>query len=209
MARARSPWLLPLVLAAGCFSLSNPAPPPVQHYQLDYPPPAASADATGTALQLLPLRSAAAYESDDIAYRDGRYRLDSYHYRRWVVPPARMIGDLVERDFVTSRAFRAVLRGPSPLSADYVLGGVVEEIEERNADGCIAHLRIRFTLARQSGAIRAAPLFPRDYEADEPCAGDDVEDLVAAMSRALASISERLRNDVVAAVVQTQAAEGR
>lgn len=203
MSRRTVAWsLLPaLALAAGgCFSLSSPAPPPVLRYQLDYPAPRAAAVTLPAVLQLLPLRSAAAYEHEGIAYREGEYDLAAYHYRRWAVQPARMIADLIERDFVESRQFRAVLRGPSPLRPDYVLGGALEVIEERDAGGCSAHLRLRFTLAGRTEAIDAAPIFQRSYAAEEPCSGETVEDLVAAMSRALWSISERLRADVVAAV---------
>lgn len=185
---------------AGCISLSGPTPAPVHRYQLSYSRPAAAQRTLPVVLQLLPLQSAAAAESDRIAYRDGEYRLNFYNYRSWTVRPARMIGDLIQRDLADSQAFRAVVRGPSPLRPDFSLGGVVEEIEERTADGCTAHLRIRFTLMRQTSAIGAEPVFQREYKAHEPCTEDDVETLVAAMSLALQSISERLRGDIIAAI---------
>lgn len=187
-------------LLSGCISLSGPAPAPVYRYQLSYPPPEAAQRTLRVVLQLLPLQGAAAYDSDRIAFRDGKYRLDFYNFRSWTVQPARMIGDTIQRDLADSREFSAVVRGPSPLRPDFALGGVVEEIEERTADGCTAHLRIRFTLARHTGAIGAEPVFQREYTAHEPCTEDDVESLVAAMSLALQSISERLRGDISVAI---------
>lgn len=193
--------LIAAAVGAGCVTLGGGKPaPPVERFQLSYPAPAAVSDPLPATVRVIPLRTAAAYDRSDIAFRRDPHRLEFYNYRRWAVHPARMIGDLLTRDLAESQAFRAVLQGPSPLTADYVLGGFVEEIEERNAGGGrAAHLRVRFTLTLRTGLAESEPLFQRSYEATEP-AGDGIDALVGAMSRALAEISERVRGDLAAAV---------
>ncbi len=185
-----------LLLSAGCFSFGGKAAPPVDRYQLAYPAPSPVAETLPATLRVVPLRTAAAYDRTDIVYREGAHRLGTYNYERWAVQPGRMIGDLIGRDLAVAKLFRAMLQGPSPLTADFILGGFVEEIDERVDEGCSAHLRIRFTLTHRTERTSAEPLYQQSYEADEPCAGRDTEDLVEAMSGALASISERLRNDL-------------
>jgi ABC-type uncharacterized transport system auxiliary subunit len=193
--------LVAATVGAGCVTLAGGKPaPPVERFQLSYPAPAAVSDPLPATVRVVPLRTAAAYDRSDIAVRRGPHRLEFYNYRRWAVHPARMIGDLLARDLAESRAFGAVLQGPSPLRADYVLSGFLEEIEERNdGTGRAAHLRIRFTLALRTGSAESEPLFQRSYDAAEP-AGDGIDALVDAMSRALAEISERVRGDLAAAV---------
>jgi ABC-type uncharacterized transport system auxiliary subunit len=193
--------LVAATIGAGCVTLGGDKPaPPIQRFQLSYPAPAAVSEPLPATVRVIPLRTAAAYDRSDIAVRRGPHRLEFYNYRRWAVHPARMIGDLLARDLAESHAFRAVLQGPSPLTADYVLGGFVEEIEERDdGDGRAAHLRIRFTLALRTGSAESEPLFQRSYEAIEPT-GDRGDALADAMSRALATISERMRGDLAAAI---------
>ncbi len=188
------------LLGSGCFSISAKSSPTVYRYQLEYPPPQPQPEPLAATISLMHFRTASAYDRTDIVYREGEHRLGTYNYRRWAVPPARMIGDLIGRDLVASKMFRAVAQGPSPLTTDVVLGGFVEEIEERVAGSSSAHLRIRFTLTYRGSAMQAEPLFQKVYAADEPYQGSDVDDLVDAMSRALSSISLQLRTDLVEAI---------
>jgi len=188
--------LLSMSLFSGCFSIGRSSVPPVYRYRLAYPAPTPHGTPIPATIQVLPLRSAAMYDRVDVVYREGLHRVDTYNYRRWSVQPARMIRDLIERDIVAAELFQAVVSGPS-IAADYVLDGVVEEFEERVDHGCIAHARIRFVIARSAGAGRAAPPLQRVYEVDEVCLDDDGDDFASAMSRAVASISEKLRADLV------------
>lgn len=185
------------VLAGGCVSLGRGGKPVVTRYTVDYPAPAASAAPLPVVIQLLPMRSAANYDRPDIVYRDGQYRLDAYSYRRWSTHPARMIRDLIERDLIASGAFAAVIEGPSTLAPDFVVDGVVEQVEE--SGDCGAHLSVRILLARQKERLHGAPLFQRVYAAEVPClAGDGSGDaFAAAMSRAMAEVSARVRADLV------------
>lgn len=188
--------LLSMSLLSGCFSIGRSNVPQVSRFRLAYPAPTPRGTPIPAAVQVLPLRSAAMYDRVDMVYREGLHRVDTYNYRRWSAQPARMIRDLIERDLVAAEVVRAVVAGPS-VAADYILDGVVEEFEERADHGCIAHARIRFVIARSAAAGGAAAPLQRVYEADEVCEDYGGDDFASAMSRAVASISERLRGDLV------------
>lgn len=192
--------ILPVAFFGGCISLGRAVAPPMHRYAIAYPTPLVATTSVPAIIEVLPLRIAAAYDRNDIVYRDGEHRLDTYNYRRWTAHPARMIRDALERDFIAAEAFTAVVAPPSVLTADYVLDGVVEQVEERLDPRCSAHLRIRFLLARQSERLRANVLFQRVYEVDETCVENDPETFAAAMSRAMAAISGQLLTDLVTVI---------
>ena len=188
-----------LIGSAGCISIfGEPAEPPqVLHFRLQYPRPQEKKRPRSFVLRILPLRISALYNTDAIVVRNGEHVDRHYNYLRWSAPPARMIGDILSRDLAESGLFEIVIPGPSPLANDYLLNGTVEEIEERADDGnCKAYLRIRFVLARQTSATQATPVFQKAYGAEEECIVGNAGSLVASMSRALQTISERLRADI-------------
>jgi ABC-type uncharacterized transport system auxiliary subunit len=139
------------------------------------------------------------YSRNEIAYREGDHQVASYAYHRWATDPASMVGALVARDLAASGAYRAVLRQPSAVRGDYEVDGEIEALEERSGPPCIAHVEMRGLLLR-SRATGEPIVFQRSYEADEPCTGNDPANVVAAMSRAVASISATLRQDVREAI---------
>jgi ABC-type uncharacterized transport system auxiliary subunit len=197
MARSLSIALLLLGLA-GCVTLSRPAPPTYQ-YRLDYPAPAADAEPLPVVVRVARFHAAELYARTEIVYREEDHRLASYAYHRWATDPASMIGALIARDLASSGAYRVVLRGPSPVRSDYEIDAEVEVIEERSGPPCTAHVEIRAVLLRTRGSLEPV-VFQRPYAAEEPCAGNDPAELVAASSRAVASVSDALRRDVHAAI---------
>ena len=82
---------------------------------------------------------------------------------------------------------------------DYEIDGEIEAIEERSGPPCVAHVELRGLLLRSRGGGEPI-VFQRPYEADEPCTGNDPDNVVAAMSRAVANISAALRQDVHEAI---------
>lgn len=190
-------WL-PLLI--GCASSFAVPAPDIRDYRLSYEPPPASGTPLPVVLQLARFRTAAIYAREPIVYRNGDYATGTYPYHRWVANPASMIADLLARDFSASHLYRAVQQGASLLIADYELGADIEAIEERVVTGgCSAHLSLRVLLFRTRVSDDQVML-RETYEADEPCAVSGAEGLVAAMSRALQQISERLQHDVYGAI---------
>jgi ABC-type uncharacterized transport system auxiliary subunit len=191
----------------GCVRLSVP-PPEVHDYRLAYEPPPAETEPLPAVLRINPFRIAEVYDRDTIVYRDGNYEIGQYFYHRWTANPARMVTDLLTRDFSSSGIYSAVTRTPSALSGDYELGGEIEELEERIVDGCIAHLRLRTILTRTKPVSSEPVLLQRTYAADEPCNGQGAQSFVAAMSKALASVSAELQRDVRQAIAGDLARHG-
>lgn len=196
--------VLVLVGAAGCVTLSR-STPPTHEYRLYYPPPEKTgAEALPVVVHVARFHAAEPYAGAEIVYREENHRIGSYAYHRWASEPAGMVATLVARDLASSGGYRAVLRGPSPLRSDYEIDAEIEALEEHFGSPCAARVEIRALLLRAGGDDRV--VFQRSYEASDPCAGEDAEDVVAAMSRALASVSEQLRRDVRSAIAADLAA---
>jgi ABC-type uncharacterized transport system auxiliary subunit len=209
MARRLSMAILVFGLA-GCVTLSRPAPPTFE-YRLDYPAPGGGADALPVAVRVARFHAAEPYSRTEIVYREGEHRVSSYAYHRWATEPASMIATLVARDLGASGEYRAVLRRPSAVRADYEIDAEIDALEERSGPPCTAHVEIRGLLLRARGGGEPI-VFQRPYAADEPCIGNDPGDLVAALSRAVANISTALRRDVheaIAADLRAAASDGR
>jgi len=202
----RCPAILPvLALLSGCLRLSQPAPE-IREYRLDYVAPAVTDAPLPVILGVPALRVAAVYDRQAIVYREGENATGTDFYNRWSANPGAMVADLLARDLADSGAYRSVQRGPSLLPADYLLTGEIEEIEERvGPAGCTAHLRMRLTVARASGANDAVRL-AKTYAGDEPCACRQPRALAASMSRALERISTQLQQDVYSAIASEQSA---
>lgn len=194
-----------IAATTGCISLRQPAPE-VRSYRLDYPPPILGGlRRLPVTLRIAPLSTNAVYDRLAIVYRDDPYSTGSYLADRWGASPGQMVADLLARDFASSGLYRAVQQGPSALVSDYQLGGQIEELEEREVAGiCAAHARLRFLLLRTAVGPTPPVLLQTTYDDDEPCDCADVRAFVAAMSRAMARISERLQRDVHAAIAAEQ-----
>lgn len=194
--------LLALAVLAGCVNLRVPAPE-IHDYRLDYSSPSINETPLPVVLRVAPFRAAAVYAREPIVYRETPYATGTYFYHRWMANPASMIADLIARDLSASGLFRAVQQGPSLVTSDYELTADVDEIEERVvAKECTAHLSLRVLLSRPRVTDGDPVVLRATYAADEPCGGDDPQDLVAAMSRALARISAQLQQDIHTAIAQ-------
>jgi len=191
------PWLSVL---AGCFGFGAATMPTVHSYHLSYAPPPAETTTVPLVLQVMPLRIAAAYDSESIAYREGDHGAGTYFYHRWAAHPAKLVTDLLARDIAHSHRYRAVALGASMLPIDIVLNGDIEEIGEvATDDGCAARLRMRVVVARLSS--RSDPiLLQSTYAHDEPCPCRDPAALVPAMSRAMQRLSQQIESDMLAAI---------
>lgn len=203
MTLSRWRWLpcLSAVLVAGCLTISQPAPQ-IRNYRLEYPPPSMTGSPLPVVLSIPPLAVDAAYDRESIVYRPDEVSIGRYFYHRWSSNPGSLIGDMLKRDFARSGLYRAVQSGGSPLRADYRLGGEIEEIEERTLpDGsCAAHLSMRVELLHAGAGDDDPVVLRHTYNEDEPSPCEDPRSLSAAMSKALARISESLQQTVYAAI---------
>ena len=186
--------LLPL---AGCGGLS--ASPSLRTYRMAYQPPAAAGPPIAATVRVVPFGIAAAYDSQSFIYREGAYDIGVDPYRQWIAGPAAMITDLIARDLAASDAFQAVLQAPSALPSDYELNGWLETFEERDDDGCLAHVRLRALFVRVPPRGPRQVLFEESLTGDEPCTRGDSDAFAAAMSRAVERLSTEIRSRAIAA----------
>lgn len=187
----------------GCFGAVAKPPPLVHEYRLAYVAPAIRGDPLPVTLRVGPVRVASTYAGAAIVYREDEHRVGAYNYHRWATDPGAMVGELLTRDLVDSGRYRAVEYGPSLVPADYVLMIEVEEMGERLRGGCEAHVQLRVLLTRARPRDREGVVFQRVYDAGEPCAAGDAGQVVAALSAALARISEEVQSDLAAAIRST------
>lgn len=183
---------LAIALLVSACSTFGGAPPVARTYRLAYPPPAPTYDAPAGVVRVAPFSTAPAYDRLGFIYRQGPYDVGVDNYNSWITAPSAMISELIARDLGSARVASAVLQGPSALAPDYELGGRVEEIDELDADGCTAHLRVRVLLARVAASGPRGPVFEEILASDQPCTLGDPTSFAAAMSLAVQEVSERI-----------------
>jgi ABC-type uncharacterized transport system auxiliary subunit len=164
-----------------------------------YQPPSPDGSPVAGTVRVVPFGIAAAYDSQSFIYRESAYDIGIDPYHQWIAGPAAMITDLIARDLAAADAFQAVLQAPSALPSDYELNGWIETFEERDDDGCQAHVRLRALFVRVPARGPRQVLFEESLTGDEPCSSGDPDDFAAAMSRAVERLSTEIRTRAVAA----------
>lgn len=200
--RPLRPLLLAAVLLAGCGSLASG--PHTRTFRMAYQPPSPDGATVAGTVRVVPFGIAAAYDSQSFIYRESAYDIGIDSYHQWIAGPAAMITDLVARDLAAADAFRAVLQAPSALPSDYELNGWIETFEERDDDGCLAHVRLRALFVRVPPRGPRQVLFEESLTGDEPCTRGDPDAFAAAMSRAVERLSAEIRTRAVAAALTQQ-----
>lgn len=115
------------------FVLSNcGSVPPTYYYRIDYKlENSASQDhPVPSSLGIVQFSADALYETDKIVYRHSPYEVQFYHYRRWVAPPKKIVTEHVLEQLKSSEVFADVVRIPSAVQVDYILGGDIQAFEE-------------------------------------------------------------------------------
>ena len=185
--------VLTAALTVSACSTFSSGPPPTRSYRLVYPAPAAETTTPLGIVRVGPFGSAQVYDRLPFVYRDGVYEVGVDNYNAWITAPSGMLGDLLARDLAASGIASAVLQGASALPADYELSGRIEEIEERPAGGCTAHLRVRALFVHVQDKGPRQVIFEDTFENDQPCTAGDPDSFAEAMSRAAESVSAQVR----------------
>ncbi len=203
-----------VLLCGGCGSLIKQRVPPVQYYQIDYAPPAASAAPLAPAIVLVrPFRISPAYDRDAITYTGDTMRAGMYSYSQWIANPAELVTARITRDLQAAGLFGGVLAAGAVQQPDFTVHGMIEELGElRTPTGAFGVVTLTCTLARESRGLRArggadgppAIVFQRTYIARQPCEAGVPSSVASAVSLALQHVAEQLQADIAAAVRSTQ-----
>lgn len=112
--------------------LSCGSTPETHYYLIEFPINAQSSSISKYPVVLAVERFEAAplYKDDRIVYRESKYEVKFYNYRRWVSPPAKIVTEKFLGHLKASRLFKNVVRYPYATQATYLLHGTVKAFEE-------------------------------------------------------------------------------
>ena len=95
------------VMLAGCGSER-----PVKYYEINYPPPAAAADASGGGINASVLvrtfMASHLYREDPIVYSTGPEEMGTYLSHRWVEPPTELLQGALVRGLRATGTYKSV-----------------------------------------------------------------------------------------------------
>lgn len=126
------------------------------------------------------------YARDNFLFRSGTYEITPDYYRRWAVPPQKMLADLTADRLRREKIFSSVELLPSMQKVDLLLKGRILHFEEvPEPDGRYALVSLEFNL--QDPLLSQTVwrgVFNEKSRIDSPVAPDGI---VAAMDKALNS----------------------
>jgi uncharacterized lipoprotein YmbA len=198
MMKIRFGIILLVIGLTGCIGGGAPAPH-VRQYILEYPPPSVGKIAgTDALLKVERFGVARALAGPAMLYRQGAFRRDAYHDRRWRVAPADMVTDFLQRDLMQAGLFRAVLAARDPEDTRFVLSGWLEEFSEVD-DGEHRKAVLEATVTLLDLSVREIPgrvVFQKNYRCEAPFAQAGDADLAESMSRAMSQFSAQVIADI-------------
>jgi uncharacterized lipoprotein YmbA len=170
------------VVLAAC-SFSSPTPE-LRYYVLAVPPGAAPALPVPVRVEGFGIDDP--YATRQLAYRTSPYRLAYYNYHRWAGSPQVVVAGAA-REYQG----RTTAAGDGPA---FELSGHIHRLEEvDDADGWRGALTMDVTVRR-----RGTVVLERAVTETEPAAERNPEAVVAALSRALGRVLDRLVADLAA-----------
>ncbi|RJR36514.1 MAG: hypothetical protein C4576_23730 [Desulfobacteraceae bacterium] len=183
---------------ASCSGLNRPSPK-IEHYSLEYAPPALkNLPSLPIVLKVARFSAAPPYETRNIIYREKPFALDAYVYHRWRSSPADLTTYFLSRDLKQSGLFLGVLPYDSGRDAMFELEGSVDEFLESDLDdGWEAVLTFSASLMESNQPdVSKKILFQKTYHAKKACSQKNPRALAEAMSRAMAELSAKVIMDV-------------
>ena len=199
--------IITLTGITGCGFSREPVPP-VTYYTLDYTSPEFN-----DSWQKLPLiirlsrfNVAPDNQSYQMLYREGDFTRNEYNYHRWRADPGSMVTYFLARDMNRAGLFEAALSYDSCLKATHGMEGMVESFYEKDErNGWQAVLAVSIILIKMDEPdIAKRVLFQREYKTASPATAKKPGAVAAAMSKAMAGISDKIINDVYKALSEQE-----
>ncbi|MFZ1037017.1 MAG: ABC-type transport auxiliary lipoprotein family protein, partial [Smithella sp.] len=142
----------------------------VEKYLLSYASPSWDKfDKLNISIKFNRFSIAAAYNSDNMIFRDNTYSFDYFNYSRWAVNPADMIADGLVRDMRDSGLFRAVFPRYETEDGQFIISGSIDEFylrEDRSNKTALISIIISLqdTRERETGKRM---MFQKKYTREE------------------------------------------
>jgi len=175
----------------------------VRQYALEYPSPAfGNLERVRDSIRVEPLSIARAFSTASMVYRSRPFVYGDDAYNRWKIKPSAMISDLLLRDMRSAGLFGGVFSSGDSESADYALGGVIEELyEQEESGGSKAVLALNVTLLNRSRQNTGGRLsFQKSYRSVQAMETCDAESMARAMSKAMEALSREIILDTYQAM---------
>jgi ABC-type uncharacterized transport system auxiliary subunit len=176
--------LLIALLTAGCGSV-----PETRFYTINriVPPAGSTAQRSGLIVGVRDFEADGLYARDNLLYRSGTFEILPDYYRRWAIPPQKMLGDATLEYLRGAGLFSQMIRMPSMTRTDLLLAGRIirfEEIAAADGKSSSARLDLAFSLLDPQNLTE---LWRKEFSAAAPVAAPrTAESIVAAMEKALA-----------------------
>ena len=193
-------FLLGLIalLLGGCLSVKNPYNK-IDYYTLEYDAPGISNQHTlPLVVQVERFQVAPVYNTSKIIYRQRPFTRDAYAYHMWRANPGDLVSSFLARDLQRSLVFKAVAAHNTGVLSSHIIRGTVDEFYEHDGqDYWEAVLAVSITLmVNNEPDIANRVLFQKSYSARKACRQKNPQSLAAAMSEAMANISEKIITDI-------------
>ena len=175
----------------------------VRQYALEYPSPAfGNLERVRDSIRVEPLSIARTFSTASMVYRSRPFVYGDDAYNRWKIKPSVMISDLLLRDMKSAGLFGGVFSSGDTQSADYALGGVIEELyEQEESSGSKAVLALNVTLLNRSRQNTGGRLsFQKNYRSFQTMETGDAESMARAMSKAMEALSREIILDTYQAM---------
>jgi len=194
---------LTLLLTAACAGQLKKPARRIDFYTLEYPSPQPAGKAPlPVVLGVQRFRVAPTYNTQKIVYRDRNFKRNTYQYHKWRAEPGDLVGYFLARDLTQAAVFRAVFSLEKNLPTSHIIEGTVDEFFESDTSrSWEAVLTVSITLMKtMEPDISKRIISQKTYRARKPCGQKNPRALAAAMSLAMAEISEAVMNDVYASL---------
>ena len=185
-------------MISGCAGSGKPQYE-VENYLLSYSEPSWDKfDKLNISIKFNRFSIAAAYNSDNMIFRNNTYSFDYFNYSRWAVNPADMIADSLVRDMRGSGLFSAVFSRYETEDGQFIISGSIDEFylrEDRSNKTALISIIISLqdTWERETGKRM---MFQKKYVREEPLQESSPRGYCQAASEAMRVISEQITKDI-------------
>lgn len=208
MMNLSSPRLLIFLVLAGCLlpgciRLGQRAPEKISYVLSAQQPTSAPMVKLSGVLQITPLRISPRFAGRSFVYRQGTSRYQADFYREFLVSPASLVQEAIERWLSAKGLFSEVSASSGPIPPDFILQGrIIDLYGDFHSQQPAGVLEIAFLLLDHHAAGNPIRL-NRNYRSEVPLNSTSADALVDGWNTALAEILDNLARDIGDALITT------
>lgn len=150
-------------------------------------------------LELRRVEGSAPYDDSALAYQTSRYRLDTYHFDRWVAPPTELVFEAVA-EMLRQRGPTSAAASGQPVT---FLDGWIKAFQEVDQEGGGRYGLVEIEFCLTPSQVFARPLWCRTIRHETAQTGNTAEAAVAAINASF----EQVLSDLAAALAAQPAAK--